>query len=228
MKTPSLLNAVILPPSVAPATSPSHALILLHGYGANAQDLLPLRDEIAPSWTAIAIEAPIDLGPMGMPGGRAWFHISPDPNGGLTYDQPGAEEVAMQLACTIPEVLAQQNVESKHVAVLGFSQGAMLGHGLLLKHAMPMAGLAACSGRMVPELFQSGTPLAEGQPLFLSHGTFDDIIPVTDGHAIRHFYSTETDAEITWCEEAIGHGIGPQMLTELKAWMAGLDQTSTR
>lgn len=211
------LSFVVLPPA-SDVPRAEHAMILLHGYGANAQDLLPLRDVIAPSWTAIAFEAPVDLGPMGMPGGRAWFHLSPDPSGGIAYDLEGAMEAVASLANTIPQALDQVNLNIDQSVVLGFSQGAMLGHGLVLHQQLQLRGLAACSGRLVPELFAHGQDVPESFPVFLSHGTLDELIPVTSGQAIRQFYDSETKADVTWCEEPIGHGIGPQAVSMLQTW----------
>ncbi len=215
------LRTIVLPPSsdVQPA---GRGLVLLHGYGANASDLLPLRDALAPDWTAVAMEAPIDLGPMGMPGGRAWFHISPDLQGGITYDTEGAREAMAILAREIPAALDAAGLPAENAVLLGFSQGAMLGHGLLLHEHMPLAGLAACSGRMIPEVFTDTSSTPEGFPVFLSHGTLDDLIPVSSGHAIRDFYEQRTPADVTWCEEGIGHGIGPAQSRQLRSWAASV------
>ncbi|MDP7030391.1 MAG: hypothetical protein QF733_09245 [Phycisphaerales bacterium] len=218
MTTEPALRTVVLPPS-SDTPPADRGLVLLHGYGANAADLLPLRDALAPNWTAVALEAPIDLGPMGMPGGRAWFHISPDPGGGIAYDTEGAEAAIAMLEREIPKTLEASGLAPERAVVLGFSQGAMLGHGLLLHQRVPIGGLAACSGRMIPEVFTDEATTPEQFPVFLSHGTLDELIPVASGHAIRAFYERDTPAEVTWCEEAVGHGIGPDTAAALRGWM---------
>ncbi|MCH2137382.1 MAG: hypothetical protein MK101_12545 [Phycisphaerales bacterium] len=196
-------------------------LVLLHGYGAHAGDLLGLRDTIDPSLRCIALQAPHDLGPMGMPGGRAWFHLNMTPEGDIAYDTPGALSSLAQLADVIPAAVAQAG--GNDTIVLGFSQGAMLGHGLLLKHQLPVAGLAACSGRLVPEVFDvSPLPVPAGTPVFLSHGTHDPVIPVTSGHAIRDAYTSDGNADVTWVEEPVAHGIGPEAMAGLQRWCAAL------
>ena len=214
------LRTIVTPP--APRSEPSDGcIVLLHGYGANAHDLLPLRDEIAPSWTAVAAEAPFDLGPAGMPGGRAWFHIAPDNMGGFRLDIDGAREALSQLAAALPAAVAEAGCSIENTVILGFSQGAMLGHALLLNEHMPMRGLAACSGRIVPEIFGSGEGVPAETPVFLSHGSHVELIPLTSGHAIRAFYEENTPAAITWCEEPVGHGIGPATLLALRNWCSG-------
>jgi len=210
------LEGIIAPPRPDVSEHPC-TLVLLHGYGAHAGDLLGLRDEIDPGLRCVALQAPHDLGPVGMPGGRAWFHLQVTPDGDIAYDTAGALAAKDQLADVVPAAVAQAGGD--RTIVLGFSQGAMLGHGLLLKSGVELTGLAACSGRLVPEIFDA-CPLdvAAGFPIFLSHGTHDDIIPVASGHAIRDAYAQHADAAVTWVEEPIGHGIGPACLRGLRDW----------
>jgi predicted esterase len=71
---------------------------------------------------------------------------------------------------------------------------------------------------MIPELFGDGADVPAKMPVFLSHGTFDELIPVTSGQAIRAFYESNTEAAVTWCEEPIAHSIGPKMMQEMRRW----------
>jgi phospholipase/carboxylesterase len=213
------LRTIVMPPPSG-RTASERCLVLLHGYGANASDLLPLRDELAPNWTAVAMEAPVDLGPMGMPGGRAWFHLAPSPDGTISVDMAGATQAVGQLVSELPQAVAAAGFNMDDTVIMGFSQGAMLGHALLLREQLPMLGLAACSARMIPEIMGQGGGVRDGLPVFLSHGTQDELIPVHSGHELRDFYTSQTPAAVTWCEEPIGHGIGPQMAEALRAWFA--------
>jgi phospholipase/carboxylesterase len=213
------LRTIVMPPP-SEREAATRCLVLLHGYGANASDLLPLRDELAPDWTAIALEAPLDLAPMGMPGGRAWFHLAQRPDGTITPDMDGAAGAVSRLAREVPAAVAAAGSRMEDTVIMGFSQGAMIGHALLLREHLPMLGLAGCSGRMIPELIGDGCEVRDGMPVFLSHGTHDELIPVRSGHDLRAFYESHTPAVVTWCEEPIGHGIGPQMVEALRAWFA--------
>jgi len=212
------LDGIIAPPQQDAQEHPC-TLVLLHGYGANAMDLLGLRDAIDPGLRCVAMEAPHDLGPMGMPGGRAWFYLQVTDQGDIAYDTAGALAALNQLAETVPAAVDQAG--GKNSIVLGFSQGAMLGHGLALRSGIPMCALAACSGRLVPEVFDE-RPLSipDGFPVFLSHGTHDEIIPVASGHAIRAAYESDSNADVTWVEEPIGHGIGPACTQGLRDWFS--------
>jgi predicted esterase len=92
--------------------------------------------------------------------------------------------------------------------IMGFSQGAMLAHALLLREQLTMLGLAGCSGRMIREFVSDGSSVRQGQPVFLSHGTYDEVIPVVSGHELRNIYESQTGADVTWSEEPVGHDIG--------------------
>lgn len=221
MTQPAALRTLVMPPpsDIDPA---DRCVVLLHGYGANANDLLPLRNAFAPAWTAIAMEAPIDLGPMGMPNGRAWFHISPTADGSISLDMAGAESAVSQLATELPAAVESAGFTLEDTAIMGFSQGAMLAHALLLREQLTMRGLAGCSGRMIREFVGDGSGIRDGQPVFLSHGTHDDVIPVVSGHELRNLYESQTAAKVTWCEEAIGHGIGPETIESMRDWFAAL------
>lgn len=215
------LRTLVMPPSsdVGPAT---RCVVLLHGYGANANDLLPLKNAFAPAWTAIAMDAPIDLGPMGMPNGRAWFHLAPAADGSFALDMAGAQAAVSQLAAEVPLAVESAGFTLEDTVIMGFSQGAMLAHALLLREQLTMLGLAGCSGRMIREFVGDGSSIRQGQPVFLSHGTYDEVIPVVSGHELRNIYESQTGADVTWCEEPVGHDIGPKMIESMRDWFAAL------
>lgn len=184
-------------------------------------DLMGLSEIMDPRLKVIAAQAPIDLGSHGMPGGRAWFHLHQDERGEISYDQ----ETAFQSIDIAANFINQQSTATGSpapgVLVMGFSQGAMISHALLLQQRVKLDGIAACSGRLVEEMFQDGTDnrqsVPENMPILLTHGSLDPLIPIQNGHALRDFYSS-TSAQLTWIEEPIGHGIGPRSAEALAAW----------
>ena len=201
--------------------SPPPLLVLFHGFGANMHDLIGLADVMDPRLHVLAAQAPIDLSAHGMPGGRAWFNLHQDASGEIQYDLQGAKDSVDIASNFIAN--ATQNIEcdASRVMVMGFSQGAMLAHALLLQARVPLAGIAACSGRLVEALFDNPEIAKENVPselpVLLTHGTLDELIPIGHGHALRDFYAT-TAADLSWIEEPIGHGIGPGAVEGLAEW----------
>ena len=215
-------------PPRTPTDSPPTMLVTFHGFGSHMGDLHELRQVIDGRFHVCSPQAPIDLAPMGMPGGWAWFNLEFTPGEGIGYDESSAREAIDMAEAFVLE--HQKRLGCEHVVLLGFSQGAMLAHALLLRGRVRPAGVAACSGRMVDEVFgdPQHTECIDNMPLFISHGRFDDVIPIESGRAIEQWYA-QTDANMEYHEYDMAHGIDPACLGDLAAWCQNLlDQTSTR
>ena len=199
----------------------SPMLFLLHGYGADMHDLFGLSDLIDPRYHVISAQAPHDLRQIGFPGGRAWFHLHQDAAGQIQYDGDGARAAVDLVASFVQEAVKHHEGDPEQVMVMGFSQGAMLAHALLLHARTPLAGVAGFSGRLVPELIsdeaEARANVPAGLPVLVAHGSQDELIPVENGHALRDFYESTT-CELTWIEEPIGHGIGPAGAEAFRTW----------
>ena len=68
------LRSVELPPR---APGLERTLVLLHGFGADEHDLLPIAHELDPRLRAVSLQAPLALAQ----GGRAWFDLQQTPAG---------------------------------------------------------------------------------------------------------------------------------------------------
>lgn len=196
-------------------------VVLLHGYGANMDDLLSLGHALDPRLRVVAAQAPVDLAAYGAPGGRAWFNLFMTPSG-IDFDRSEATEAVAAASTFVDEVAAAYDHDPAHLHVLGFSQGAMMAHAMVLARQVPITGAMTCSGRMIESLFEAKTDTddLEGFPIMVTHGTLDDVIPISSGHAIRDWYA-ESPAVLTWGEYQMGHGIGPECLADLQGWMRG-------
>lgn len=165
-------------------------LVLLHGYGAAGDDLVPLGRRIAreTGFKVILPEAPIDLG-----GGRAWFH----PRGNA--DVPAEVRRARgQLA----SVLAQVRREAEVVVVGGFSQGAIMSADLVLE-TDEIDALVLFSGSALPFWESARRP---DLPVLITHGFADQILPIEDGRALEHAMR-ETGAQVRMVTFEGGHAI---------------------
>ncbi|KKZ12078.1 MAG: hypothetical protein TE42_05900 [Candidatus Synechococcus spongiarum SP3] len=141
-------------------------LVLLHGWGANSQDLLPLAHHLMEGLgDVVALEAP-EPHPH-VPGGRQWYPLTEEAQ---AQGWPG---VPAALA-TINRHLARLRQEHPwpRTALLGFSQGA----AMALEAAVhkPLAGVVACSG------YPHGRNPLQGlqAPVLLIHGQNDPVVPL--------------------------------------------------
>src|SRR5919201_6272851 len=106
------LQSVEVPPR---APGLDRTLVLLHGFGADEHDLLPLAPELDPRLRVVSLQAPIALDF----GGRAWFNLEQTPDG-FAFDPAEVDEAA-RLAREAIEEVAQS---SPRPVLGGFSQGA--------------------------------------------------------------------------------------------------------
>ena len=161
-------------------------LVLLHGWGATAEDLEPLGRSLAASMNhemeVMALEAP-HLHPQ--PPGRQWYALFP-----ADWDAvPAAIEALQQRLASI----TSQGAPMKRTVLLGFSQG-----GAMALHSgcsLPLAGVISCSGYPHPD-WQAAE---QHPPVLAMHGQQDTIVPATALDAIaerldptvaRPFHST--------------------------------------
>ncbi len=107
-------------------------LVLLHGYGSNADDLFGLVDYLPERYVIASIEAPLPVGP-----GWAWYNLAPDPEtGGFKRDIDEINSCTMALSRWF-ESLEASFGELQGLSLLGFSQGGSMAIQLLRR--MPSA-----------------------------------------------------------------------------------------
>ena len=199
-----------------PGESTEHHVLLLHGYGADANDLFPLADYLDPEgkWTFCVPNAPLEV-PIG-PGwtGRGWFPISlRDLEAGVDFTQirpPGMNESAEKIS----EVIFELN--SKNLVMAGFSQGAMLSTEVALNQPEDVQALVLFSGVLVDEPSWSKKASSwSGKKLLQSHGTSDAVLPIAA--ALRLFDMLKlAGAEGEFISFPGGHEIPPQVLQKSK------------
>lgn len=139
-------------------------LVLLHGWGADADDLLDLAEVLVePTVSVVALQAPL---PHPGGSGRQWYDLQ-QPN----WPQlPAARANLLErLGALASEVPLEQTV------VLGFSQGAAMALDVATAgEGLPLAGLISCSGYPHPA-WEPG--LQANKTILLTHGEQDPVVP---------------------------------------------------
>jgi phospholipase/carboxylesterase len=198
-----------------PESTPAGALVLMHGRGADADDLEPLLDRLDPARHLLGV---FPRGPLTLPpGGRHWYVVRqvgfPDPATFLpTFDE---------LAEHLDELLAERNLSWKETALGGFSQGAVMSYALALAAGRPRpAAILAFSG-FIPSVEGFDLALADraGLPVSISHGTLDPVIGVGFGRDARERLSA-TGLAVRYREDPVGHTISPGALAQARAVLA--------
>jgi phospholipase/carboxylesterase len=163
-------------PSRPPASGgrPDRLVILLHGLGADGNDLIGL----APYWARLLPMAefvspnapfPCDMAPYGY----QWFSAQDRSPAAVLA---GVQAAAPLLDAFIDDALAERGLGDGDLALVGFSQGTMMSLFVGLRRAKPAAGIVGFSGRLLaPELLPS--ELRSRPPILLVHGTDDPLVP---------------------------------------------------
>ncbi len=163
-------------PSQKPASGgkPRQLVILLHGLGADGNDLIGL----APVWARILPDAefvapnapfPCDMSPYGY----QWFSIQD-----RSFDAVlgGVRAAAPMLDAFIDDALESRGLADKDVALVGFSQGTMMSLYVGYRRAQPIAGILGYSGRLIGSETLAEEIRAKPRTLLI-HGDADPIVP---------------------------------------------------
>ncbi len=115
--------------------------MLLHGVGSNEDDLYSLAPYIDPRFSILSARAPLPYGN----GGFAWFDVQFTPDG-ILFDESQAERSHGLLVTFIDE--AKAAYAASQVFLVGFSQGAIMSAGVLLRQPALIDGAVLMSGRL--------------------------------------------------------------------------------
>lgn len=168
-----------------PGDDEKQNVILLHGFGADANDLFPLADMLDPEgrWNFYFPEAPLEvpIGPMWT--GRGWFPISlRELETGVDFSNvrpPNLTEAASQVFDLVFEL------NSDKLVLGGFSQGAMVATEVALNNPNEVSGLVLLSGCLLDQNnWKKKAPELKGKPFIQSHGSGDPVIPFSEGQKL--------------------------------------------
>ena len=153
-------------------------VVLLHGVGADGQDLIglaPLFAEVLPEALFVAPNAPA---PAAMaPMGYQWFDLGFD---GSSFDMAtmvaGVQAAAPVLDDFLDSLLAAQGLTDGDLTVVGFSQGTMMALEVMPRRRQPCAGVIGYSG-MLLDPARLAQEITARPPVLLVHGEADPVVP---------------------------------------------------
>lgn len=175
-------------------------VVLCHGVGADGHDLI----DLAPSWARAlpdaAFAAPDAPQPYDMaPHGRQWFSLADRAPARMLA---GLQVAAPMLDAFIAAELARLGLGPSDLALVGFSQGAMMVLHAGLRRTVAPRAVVAYSGAMLTD-----QGVLNRAPTLLVHGEEDQVVPVARSHdAERRLRAAGIPVEVLWCP-GLGHGM---------------------
>lgn len=194
------------------------AVILLHGYGADGHDLIGLAPQMAESLPGTAFYSPHAPEPCEMsPAGRQWFSLaSYDPEMMLRAPEimspiharllQGARTAAPCLHSFIESISEKEQLPLERIALVGFSQGAMMAMHVALRQSTSLAAVVGFSGALVGAEVLHDEVTAR-PPVLLVHGDADSVVPYPAmAFAERALRENCVDVNTVTCQ-GLPHGI---------------------
>lgn len=223
MDTNFTLHHLSHPPRQA-MEGPAPALLLLHGFGSNEQDLMALAPYLDPRLHILSARAPLTMG-HGM---FAWYMVDIQPGGSFRYDPAQARHSVELVEQWVEECVTAYNLDRARLFLGGFSQGAIQSSAVLLRSPEQVAGIVAMSGRWPEPVEAERAPdtQLEGKPVLVIHGVSDPTIPIRYGREARDRWAA-LPVDLTYQEFPMGHNVSMESLALVQGWLkARLDEGS--
>jgi phospholipase/carboxylesterase len=192
-------------------SGPHSLVLLLHGVGADGADLIGLAGPLAAALPRAAFWAPDAPEPCDFaPWGRQWFALGErEPHVLLA----GARRAGPWLAAQAARVAAEHGVA--RIALLGFSQGAMVALQAGLRMVPAPAAIVAIAGRALDAEAITARP-----PVLLLHGAADEVVPAVASRAAEAALARAGVPVEAVIEPGLGHGISDAQVATATDFLA--------
>ncbi len=209
----NLIHTIFEPQGVGPHPT----LLTLHGFGAHALDLLGLAPYLCGGqFLVLCPQGPLPV-PLG--GGAVGYGWYPFVGSGM-FDIRAVLAAREELQVFLAAALQRYPIDSKKLAVLGFSQGGVMAYSLGLGEPERFAALAALSSWLPKDLLSAlpDVPATEQLPVLIQHGNRDELV---DAGRARQSVEILRDLRVpvTYREYDMGHELNARSLGDLSAWL---------
>ena len=191
-------------PRLDPTSGKADALVvLLHGYGANGEDLYDIAESWAPFLPDVAFVSPHapDACPMA-PGGRQWFPLTMRND---TERWAGVVAAGPALDRFLDAELDRWGVSADRLVLVGFSQGTMMALHVGLRRATAPALIVGYSGYLAGA--DHLDEITAKPKVLLVHGTLDQVLPVDSSKTAAAVLTAAGLPVSLHLSPGLGHGI---------------------
>jgi predicted esterase len=198
----------------APLREASAVLVLVHGRGGSAEDILSLGRKVIEAIPGVALRAP-------QAAGRTWYpqrFLSP-----ILQNEPFLTS-ALQVVAAVIEQAIGAGIPPEKVALLGFSQGACLSLEFAARHPRRYGAVVGLSGALIgpPGTPRDSTGSLAGTPVYLGCSDRDFHIPETSVHESAEVLERMGARVQTAIFPGMGHTVNAEELAAAQALIRAL------
>ncbi|HJW93573.1 MAG TPA: alpha/beta hydrolase [Thermoanaerobaculia bacterium] len=186
-------------------------VVMLHGRGADANDLADLAPYMGPQFRFVFPNAakPFEAMP-GYSFGFTWFDGWPAERNSLI----ASRELLLRF---LDEITARYPTPKGKVILSGFSQGGLMSIDAGFRTSVELAALVVMSGALYEEDLP---PFRRDLPMLMVHGIADDVIPVLVAHRARRVLE-DHGVDVDYREFPMGHQVSEESMSAVADFMAG-------
>jgi phospholipase/carboxylesterase len=201
-------------------TKTTACVIWLHGLGADGHDFesvvqalnLPYIQFVLPHapYRKITLNNGYEM--------RAWYDLF-----GLNKDSK-QDELGIRASQAEIEAIIQQKISegipAERIAIAGFSQGGAIALQTALRYPKKLGGVLALSTYLPISATLPTEKSTENQaiPIFMAHGTFDEVITIQTSQHSRDFMQAE-HYEVEWHEYPMAHSVNLDEIEDIRAFL---------
>lgn len=199
---------------------PTGTVIWMHGLGADGYDFEPVAAELRlPSIRFVFPHAPYRA--VTINNGynmRAWYDLY-GLEAGSAQDETGIRTAQADIEALISRE-HQRGVDSSRIVLAGFSQGGAIALHTALRHSHKLAGVLALSTYLPLKstLAEEASAANRHTPIFMAHGTFDNVISVELAKASADFMQ-QHGYQIQWHEYPMPHSVCMEEISDIRDFL---------
>ena len=202
--------------------APQAAVIWLHGLGADGHDFEPIVPELRlPDTLPVRFVFPhAPIRPVTLNQGmrmRAWYDIyrlggGPEDEAGIRASEGFLKELVKSEQ--------KRGVPAEKIVIAGFSQGGAIALQTALRYPERLAGVLALSTYLplASLLEKEGSEKNRDVPIFMAHGTYDDVIPLPRADDSRRLLE-KLGYQVEWHSYPMPHSVCPPEIDDISAFL---------
>ena len=195
--------------------NPVASIIWLHGLGADGHDFEPIVPELELPRPVRFVFPHAPIRPVSINQGmrmRAWYDI-------FQFGGGAEDEAGIRASQKLLEDLIE--AERLPLFLAGFSQGGAIVLQTALRQPKKLCGVLALSSYLPlsGKAKAERNPANQETPIFMAHGLYDDIIPITRAKTSREVLQ-QLGYRVEWHEYPMPHSVCPQEIADISAFLS--------